>query len=293
MSEFVYILSNPSMRGLLKVGYTATSIQERMNALNTTGIPTKFVLEFCIEVRNGLQAEQHLHSALGNFHYGKEFFRVSIPKVIEVCKKELLDGHIEFINYSGRANSAFFSPQELENIRLQVEKRKAVEEEGLRKARELRLKREESEAKEREMLKTKAQNFLFYLKKYNGIVKSRSELSNLSMLGRVTHMFSSHFEDGRKIAQTLEMEEKAEMQLFFGLIEFFDKRKELEQLLDKNLSHTFDALFDFYHFSFTTKAGEKMQARRFDGASERLTGVFYQLGLVKDRTVIFRRGYSK
>lgn len=281
------------MKGLLKVGYTATSVEERMNALNTTGIPTKFVLEFCIEVRNGLQAEQHLHIVLENFHYGKEFFRISIPKVIEVCKKELLEGRIECINYFGRANSAFFSPQELENIKLQVEKRKKVKEEELRKARELRLKREESEAKEQDLLKTKGKKFLFYLQKYNGIIKSRSDLSNLSTLGRVTHMFSSHFEDGRKIAQTLDMEEKAEIQIFFGLIEFFDKRRELEQLLDKNLSHTFDALFDFYHFSFATKAGEKKQARRFDGASERLTGVFYQLGLIKDRTVILRRGYSK
>ena len=61
MNQYVYILSNPSLPSLHKIGYTANSIEERMEQLYSTGVPTKFELEFCIEVVNGLGTEQLFH----------------------------------------------------------------------------------------------------------------------------------------------------------------------------------------------------------------------------------------
>lgn len=50
MGSFVYVLTNPSMPGLVKVGKTTTSPGQRMAELHTTGVPTAFELEFCAEV---------------------------------------------------------------------------------------------------------------------------------------------------------------------------------------------------------------------------------------------------
>ena len=38
----VYILANPAMPGLVKIGQTTNEITSRMNELNTTGVPLPF-----------------------------------------------------------------------------------------------------------------------------------------------------------------------------------------------------------------------------------------------------------
>ncbi len=272
------------MQSLLKVGYTSTSVAERMEALNTTGVPAKFVLEFCIEVHDGFRTEKHLHGVLENFRYGKEFFKIPISKLVELFKKELLEGRIEFITYYGKANNYFLTPQEIEIIKRNIEERKRQKAEKIRKDEEARKKIEEERLREQEILDVKIKEFLLLLEKFNPIIKARSELANLSRLGRIMHIFDSYFEDGRKIALTFDVEEKRNLGKFFELIEFFGKRNELQKLLEKDKSHLFDALFDFHHFSFTTKDGEKKQVRRFDGVSEHLIGALHQIGLeFKDR----------
>lgn len=39
---FVYVLSNPAMPGLVKIGQTTNEITSRMNELNTTSVPSQF-----------------------------------------------------------------------------------------------------------------------------------------------------------------------------------------------------------------------------------------------------------
>jgi hypothetical protein len=82
---FIYILSNESMPGLLKVGLTENSVRQRIRELSSdTGVPTEFKLEkaFEIEARMLRRVEQSIHSRLkdAGFHHKKEFFSVSLSE---------------------------------------------------------------------------------------------------------------------------------------------------------------------------------------------------------------------
>ena len=56
---YVYILTNPSMPGLVKVGKTTTTPNQRMSELHSTGVPTPFELEFSISVNDLLAPIQY------------------------------------------------------------------------------------------------------------------------------------------------------------------------------------------------------------------------------------------
>ena len=86
----VYVLSNPSLHGQLKVGFTLNSVGERLGKLNSsTSIPTKFVIEYYVELKDSetYKIEQAAHSELERrgHHHGKEFFRCTVDD----CKNAL------------------------------------------------------------------------------------------------------------------------------------------------------------------------------------------------------------
>ena len=82
---YVYILTNPSMPGLVKVGKTTITPNKRMGELHSTGVPTPFELECSISVNDCHEAELLAHQALNSFRVAKnrEFFKVSPKKAIE------------------------------------------------------------------------------------------------------------------------------------------------------------------------------------------------------------------
>lgn len=90
---YVYILKNPSMPGLLKIGKTTRSVQQRCNELFATGVPTPFevVDEMCSPDCGEL--ERYVHKELHEFRVseGREFFAVDVNKAI----RALEDGHNE------------------------------------------------------------------------------------------------------------------------------------------------------------------------------------------------------
>ena len=84
----LYVLSNGSMPGLLKVGHTSRLLKERIAELNSaTGVPTRFQKEYTVRVQAAVAArlEQESHALLTRegFHYGKEFFRCDVSD----CKR--------------------------------------------------------------------------------------------------------------------------------------------------------------------------------------------------------------
>ena len=86
----VYVLSNPSLHGQLKVGSNLNSVGERLGKLNSsTSIPTKFVVEYYVELEDSetYKIEQAAHSELGRrgYHHGKEFFKCTVDD----CKDAL------------------------------------------------------------------------------------------------------------------------------------------------------------------------------------------------------------
>ena len=77
---YVYVLSNVSMPGLLKIGYTETTPLKRAADLSTaTGVPTPFKVEWSLSIDGDAElVEKRTHAALDRHRSGKEFFKVSI-----------------------------------------------------------------------------------------------------------------------------------------------------------------------------------------------------------------------
>jgi len=77
---FVYILTNEAMPGLIKIGRTSTSIEQRLSELNrNTAIPLPFVCYYAAQVENSEIVEKRLHEAFGDHRIRaqREFFRLS------------------------------------------------------------------------------------------------------------------------------------------------------------------------------------------------------------------------
>jgi hypothetical protein len=83
--QYLYIFSNPSMPGLLKIGCTTRAPHERRLELHTTGVPTAFDIEYACEVADCWACEQAAHRALDRYRIvpNREFFKVSIKTAIK------------------------------------------------------------------------------------------------------------------------------------------------------------------------------------------------------------------
>ena len=83
-SGFVYIMSNPSMPGLIKVGRTARSpiLRTKDDDLSSTGIPTPFTVEYHAWFDDMWEAEKLAHKTLWDYHHGKEFFKIDVAAAI-------------------------------------------------------------------------------------------------------------------------------------------------------------------------------------------------------------------
>lgn len=76
---FVYILSNPSMPGIVKIGKTTRSVEQRVVELYQTGVPTPFVVvsSFLTPDCHDLEAIAHAHLGQSRLTGGREFFALS------------------------------------------------------------------------------------------------------------------------------------------------------------------------------------------------------------------------
>ena len=84
---YLYILTNPSLGSLIKIGRTTRSPHERVNELSAgTAIPTPFVLAFDAYVEDCFKAEEYVHSRLEKDGYrvaaNREFFNVDVATAI-------------------------------------------------------------------------------------------------------------------------------------------------------------------------------------------------------------------
>lgn len=83
-SGFIYVMSNDSMPGLLKIGTTKHHPSQRAAELYQTGVPDPFVIEFAILSSNARDLEKRVHAALNycRFNQSREFFRIDISDAI-------------------------------------------------------------------------------------------------------------------------------------------------------------------------------------------------------------------
>lgn len=90
---FIYILINPSLKDLLKIGMTTRSPEERAKELSTTGVPTPFFVAFSEEVSDCQMIEKEIHLQLENFRYikNREFFEIPLAHAIKIVAKKIED----------------------------------------------------------------------------------------------------------------------------------------------------------------------------------------------------------
>lgn len=81
---FVYVLSNPSMPGLVKIGFTVKVPTERAIELSTTGVPMPYEVEFYCLVEDPAALEARVHEALSPKRQSsdREFFRVDPSEAV-------------------------------------------------------------------------------------------------------------------------------------------------------------------------------------------------------------------
>jgi hypothetical protein len=75
----VYILINEAMPGIIKIGWTDNSIEQRMKELDKTGTPLPFTCYYAKRVEDPRFVESKLHEAFDEFRIreNREFFRMS------------------------------------------------------------------------------------------------------------------------------------------------------------------------------------------------------------------------
>lgn len=92
MNQYIYVLINPSLRGLLKIGRTTRNPEDRALELSTaTGVPQAFIVAYECIVGDGVAAEKLIHEQLASeghrINDSREFFQVPLKVAIRVIDR--------------------------------------------------------------------------------------------------------------------------------------------------------------------------------------------------------------
>jgi len=88
MSEIVYVLTNEAMDGMVKIGRTSTSVEQRIRELDNTSMPLPFQCFYAAEVHDSVVVEGKLHRIFSDkrIRSNREFFRVDANQVREAIQ---------------------------------------------------------------------------------------------------------------------------------------------------------------------------------------------------------------
>lgn len=89
LREIVYVLTNPAMPGLTKIGKTSqVELSARLSQLYTTGVPVPFECVYACEVDDCGKVEAAFHTAFGDHRVNpkREFFRIEPERVIAILR---------------------------------------------------------------------------------------------------------------------------------------------------------------------------------------------------------------
>lgn len=114
MSEYVYILINPSLPGLLKIGKTSRTPEERAAELSqNTNMPTPFMVAYEEQIPDSTIAEKFIHEELKNQGYrindSREFFSIPLKEAIQIVS--LVASHIREI-YEDKTEELLLSEED-------------------------------------------------------------------------------------------------------------------------------------------------------------------------------------
>ena len=81
--QWVYVLENETLPGLLKIGYTKLTPDERAKQIsNATGVPLPYKVAWAFRCFNGELLEGEVHHALSKYRVNnqREFFQISLEE---------------------------------------------------------------------------------------------------------------------------------------------------------------------------------------------------------------------
>ena len=84
----VYVLTNPRMVGVVKIGFTLGTVEGRAKELDSTGLPEPFEIAYQIEVRGPDALERLAHGKLKHKRVrdSREFFEVDVVEAIHCVR---------------------------------------------------------------------------------------------------------------------------------------------------------------------------------------------------------------
>lgn len=118
---YVYLLINPTMDGLVKIGKTTRDPTGRAKELSSaTGVPASFVLVYHIYVRDCSAAESYIHEVLETRNCrvsrNREFFQIATHEAIRILSQAenlFKEGRESRIFYYGELSSSLSIPEDL------------------------------------------------------------------------------------------------------------------------------------------------------------------------------------
>lgn len=115
---YVYILSNESFPGLLKIGASKIGGHRRAEELYSAGLPSPFILEFEIFCNNAFAAEAIVHNVLLECRHNdkREFFKIELEAAIIEVSSSCLSKSFERPVIVGSANK-FYTLDEVIEIK--------------------------------------------------------------------------------------------------------------------------------------------------------------------------------
>lgn len=80
----VYVLTNPAMPKMVKIGKTGREVEARLNDLYTTGVPLPFECAYAARVEDMDKVEKAFHNAFGPYRVNprREFFEIEPEQAI-------------------------------------------------------------------------------------------------------------------------------------------------------------------------------------------------------------------
>jgi len=80
----LYVLTNDAMPGVVKIGKTKTSIQQRLKELDSTGVPLPFRCYYAVEVEDCDVKERKVHDIFADHRVrpNREFFNIAPERVV-------------------------------------------------------------------------------------------------------------------------------------------------------------------------------------------------------------------
>ena len=88
---WVYLITNDSLPGLVKVGYSTKDPELRARELGNTGVPGSYKVAHDFLVHSPRRVEQAVHLLLDDRREGKEWFRCSTDQACEAIETVLRD----------------------------------------------------------------------------------------------------------------------------------------------------------------------------------------------------------